>query len=186
MTVRRNDRLKVSAGSALPRLAGTPGSAPALPARLPPCLRLVCRDDADRLAIGLVRRVMCGFSQADAMALDGLCLYAEGCCGTDKAALVTGAALCFVRALRGDRCGDFIYMDPDCPTASADEIDLLRFLGIVETGDRSAIETEACHLARQDEPRFLIEKAAQLMGVVRSATRAAECAGFCPSTPTRH
>lgn len=89
----------------------------------------VCADDADVLALSVVRFVAAGYTTSDVACWDAAFDGAERLLGSDEGARFVSSLIGLVRALRAEREGDWSFMPATCCRVTGHECALVRLIG---------------------------------------------------------
>jgi hypothetical protein len=115
-----------------------------------PTVAKVCNDDAEVLALSILRFVAAGYLTSDVACWDAAHDGAERLLGTvagpQMVALMTG----IMRAIRREREGDWRFMPAPCCRVTEDEQRLIELIALARSGCRKDLETGAAVLMRRE------------------------------------
>lgn len=113
----------------------------------PPRVVDVCADDAEILALSIVRFVASGYMTGDVACWEAAHDGAERLLGADEGGRVVAAMVGVMRAIRRERSTDWRFMPATCCRVTADERDLVALLAAARRGGHGAVTSGAADLA---------------------------------------
>jgi hypothetical protein len=141
-----------------------------------------CADDAEILALSIIRFVAAGYMTGDIACWDAAYNSAEELLGAADGAQFVASMVCVMRAIRAERQDDWRFMPAPCCRVTDDERQLLRLLSQGRQGSWNGVRDQAALLTGTDDaPRLglAVRIAAQTLDRVRDRLTEASCARRC-------
>jgi hypothetical protein len=103
----------------------------------------ICADDAEVLALSVLRSVAAGYMTSDVACWDAAYDAAERVLGPVEGPQFVAAMTAIVRAIRRERDGDWCFMPATCCRATADEHQLIGLIGSARRGLHADVREKA-------------------------------------------
>jgi hypothetical protein len=103
----------------------------------------ICADDAEVLALSILRFVAAGYMTSDVACWDAAYDTAERVLGPVEGPQLVAAMTALVRAIRRERDGDWCFMPATCCRATADELQLIGLIGSARRGLHAEVREKA-------------------------------------------
>lgn len=103
----------------------------------------ICSDDADKLALSVLRYVAAGYLTGDVACWEAAHDAAERILGPVEGADFVASMTGIVRAIRREREGEWRFMPATCCRATADECDLIELIGCARRTGLAEIHAKA-------------------------------------------
>ncbi len=137
----------------------------------------VCGDDADVLALSVVRFVAAGYMTSDVACWDAAFDGAERLLGVEAGSRFVACAVAIVRALRAERDGDWSFMPATCCRATGHECALVALIGRGRRHLWDEVAREAAEIAGREAAPRLVEAVRVAVAAIDAA---AERLGSAP------
>jgi hypothetical protein len=108
----------------------------------------ICADDAEVLALSIMRFVAAGYMTSDVACWDAAYDAAERMLGPVEGPQLVAAMTGIMRAIRSERGGDWAFMPATCCRATADEYQLIGLISCARRGLRTDLQEKAEALTR--------------------------------------
>jgi len=141
-------------GSATPACTASPGAAPTMPQ-----LKAVCADEAEILAMAIVRFIAAAAMTSDSACWDAAHDHADMHLGHHEGAVFVGAMAGLVRAVRIERTITWRFLPATCCRLTEDETDLARLLQAARARRENDLRDIARRITATAFPERLIESA---------------------------
>lgn len=130
----------------------------------------VCTDDAEVLALAILRFVAAGYLTCDVACWDAAYDEAERRLGPVEGPQAVAAMTGVLRAIRKERQGDWLFMPATCCRATDDECKLLDLIGMARRGVGSELEQKAVEFTGAREAPCLcasLQAAAGMLAILQ-------------------
>ena len=138
----------------------------------------ICADDAEVLALSILRFVAAGYMTSDVACWDAAYDAADRVLGPVEGPQFVAAMTGIMRAIRCERAGDWAFMPATCCRATANESQLIDLIGCARRGLRADLQEKAEALTRGQPASSLcacVTAAADRLNALRL--------GLAPQTP---
>jgi hypothetical protein len=140
-----------------------------------PQLKAVCADDAEILAVAVVRYIAAAAMTSDSACWDAAHDHADMHLGHHEGAAFVGAMAGLVRAVRIERTLTWKFLPATCCRLTEDEIDLVALLAAARGRRESDLHEIARRITSTAFPERLIESARRAVAAIENA-----CARLAP------
>jgi hypothetical protein len=115
----------------------------------------ICADEAEVLALALLRFVAAGYLTSDVACWEAARDKAEQALGPVVGSQAVAAMTAVLRAVRRERQGDWRFMPATCCRATGDECGLIDLIGLARGGGVSELQRKAAEFAGSGEAPHL-------------------------------
>jgi hypothetical protein len=134
-----------------------------------PQLRDVCADDAEILAVAVVRYIASGAMTSDAACWDAAFDHADTHLGHHEGAAFVGAMASLMRAIRIERSITWRFLPANCCRLTDDEIDLVALISAARGRRFDELRSIARLITSTTYPERLMESARQAATAIEVA-----------------
>jgi hypothetical protein len=134
-----------------------------------PQLKEVCADQAEVLAVAILRYIAAAAMTSDSACWDAAHDHADLHLGHHDGAAFVGAMAGLVRAVRIERTLTWRFLPATCCRLTEDETDLVRLLGAVRSRREDDLRDLERRITATAHPERLIESAQRAAGAVEHA-----------------